>query len=203
MTRTVDTDDGIAIEYEVYGTGQLTLLFLHGWGNAASAWDDFLTAHLNLTGLRCVAASYRGHGGSGTARSGYTHERFARDMFAVADAVEARRFVMVGFSMAGKFGRYIRTCIPRVFWGKSSSPRLVRRNCVCRAKPLFRGSKLRHIRNAFGRSCYPSPDKKSARTCLTFTVAMCPSPRAPGSREPSTCFTNRSRTKCGISALRP
>ena len=72
MTRTVDTDDGIAIEYEVYGTGQLTLLFLHGWGNAASAWDDFLTAHLNLTGLRCVAASYRGHGGSGTARSGYT-----------------------------------------------------------------------------------------------------------------------------------
>ena len=107
MTRTVDTDDGIAIEYEVYGTGQLSLLFLHGWGNAASAWDDFLTAHLNLTGLRCVAASYRGHGGSGTARSGYTHERFARDMFAVADAVGARRFVMVGFSMAGKFGRYM------------------------------------------------------------------------------------------------
>ena len=107
MTQTVRTDDGIAIEFNTYGSGPLTLLFLHGWGNAASAWDDFITARLNLAGLRCVAASYRGHGGSDEARFGYTHERFSRDMFAVADAVGAGRFVMIGFSMAGKFGRYM------------------------------------------------------------------------------------------------
>jgi pimeloyl-ACP methyl ester carboxylesterase len=107
MTQTVRTDDGIAIEYNLYGSGPLTLLFLHGWGNAASAWDDFLMTRLNLAGLRCVAASYRSHGGSDEARLGYTHERFARDMFVVADAVGADRFVMVGFSMAGKFGRYM------------------------------------------------------------------------------------------------
>src|SRR6266851_10317786 len=107
MTQTVRTDDGISIEYNSYGSGPPTLLFLHGWGNAASAWDDFITTRLNLAGLRCVAASYRGHGGSDEARAGYNHERFARDMFAVADAVGADRFVMVGFSMAGKFGRYM------------------------------------------------------------------------------------------------
>jgi non-heme chloroperoxidase len=107
MTQTVRTDDGIAIEFNLYGSGPLTLLFLHGWGNAASFWDDFITVRLNLAGLRCVAASYRGHGGSDQAPLGYTHERFARDMFAVADAVGAARFVMVGFSMAGKFGRYM------------------------------------------------------------------------------------------------
>jgi pimeloyl-ACP methyl ester carboxylesterase len=107
MTQTVRTDDGIAIEFNLYGSGPLTLLFLHGWGNAASSWGDFITTRLNLAGLRCVAASYRGHGGSDNAQHGYTHERFARDMFAVADAVGADRFVMVGFSMAGKFGRYM------------------------------------------------------------------------------------------------
>jgi pimeloyl-ACP methyl ester carboxylesterase len=118
MTQTVRTDDGIAIEYDVYGHGPLTLLFLHGWGNAASAWHDFVTTRLNPTGLRCVATSYRGHGGSSEARSGYTHERFAQDMFAVADAVGADRFVMIGFSMAGKFGRYMAYLHPRRVLGQ-------------------------------------------------------------------------------------
>ena len=107
MTQNIRTDDGVTIEYEVYGSGPLTLLFLHGWGNAANSWDDLITTRLNLAGLRCVAATYRGHGGSGEAASGYTHDRFARDMFAVADAAGADSFVMVGFSMAAKFGRYM------------------------------------------------------------------------------------------------
>jgi pimeloyl-ACP methyl ester carboxylesterase len=107
MTQTVLTDDGVPIEYKVYGTGPLTLLFLHGWGNAANSWDDLLASRLNLSGLRCIAASYRGHGASQPAPSGYTQERFARDMFEVADTVRADRFVIVGFSMAGNFGRYM------------------------------------------------------------------------------------------------
>ena len=107
MTQTVRTDDGIAIEFNTYGSGPLTLLFLHGWGNAASSWDDFITARLNLAGIRCVAASYRGHGGSDDGRLRVHPRTLCRDMFAVADAVGAGRFVMIGFSMAGKFGRYM------------------------------------------------------------------------------------------------
>jgi non-heme chloroperoxidase len=107
MKRTALTDDEVRIEYEVYGSGPLTLFFQHGWGNASDFWDHIFNEHLDLTGLRCVAASYRGHGGSDKAISGYTHERFARDMFTVADAVGAVRFVVVGFSMAGKFCRYM------------------------------------------------------------------------------------------------
>jgi 2-succinyl-6-hydroxy-2,4-cyclohexadiene-1-carboxylate synthase len=97
------TSDGIELEYEVYGNGPLNVLFLHGWGNAASFWDDLLTNHLDLNGLRCIAASYRGHGGSGPAETGYCAEQFARDMFAVADSSGAQELVLVGFSMAGKF----------------------------------------------------------------------------------------------------
>jgi len=47
MSETVRTDDGIAIEYKVYGEGPLTVLFLHAWGNAASAWDDLVTSTRN------------------------------------------------------------------------------------------------------------------------------------------------------------
>lgn len=118
MTQNIRTDDGVTIEYEVYGSGPLTLLFLHGWGNAASSWDDFLTTRVNLSGLRCIAASYRGHGGSGAAASGYTHDRFARDMFGVTDAAGADAFVMVGFSMAAKFGRYMAYLHPRRVLGQ-------------------------------------------------------------------------------------
>jgi pimeloyl-ACP methyl ester carboxylesterase len=97
------TDDGIEIEYEVYGSGDTNLLFLHGWGNAASFWNDLLTNHVDLRGLRCITASYRGHGGSSASPGGYTAARFARDMFAVADAAGARELIVVGFSMAAKF----------------------------------------------------------------------------------------------------
>jgi pimeloyl-ACP methyl ester carboxylesterase len=106
------TDDGVAIEYEVYGSGSLTLLFLHGWGNAASFWQDFLTNHLDLRGLRCVTASFRGHGGSDKPLEGYNHDQFARDMFAVADAISAAKVVIVAFSMATKFSLYMSALRP-------------------------------------------------------------------------------------------
>jgi 3-oxoadipate enol-lactonase len=99
----IRTDDGVDIEYEVYGSGDTNLLFLHGWGNAASFWTDLLTNHLDLSGLRCITASYRGHGRSSAATGGFTAERFARDMFAVADAAGADALIVVGFSMAAKF----------------------------------------------------------------------------------------------------
>jgi len=118
MKQTVRTDDGVDIEYQVYGSGPITLFFQHGWGNAADFWDHIFNEHLDLTGLRCIAASYRGHGGSGKAGSGYTHDRFARDMFAVADAAGADRFVLVGFSMAAKFCRYMAYLEPGRVWGQ-------------------------------------------------------------------------------------
>ena len=107
LMESVLTDDGVRIEYEVHGSGPLPILFLHGWGNAASFWRHLFLEFMDLTGLTCIAASYRGHGGSDRASAGYTHERFARDMFAVADAVGQDRLIVVGFSMAGKFCRYM------------------------------------------------------------------------------------------------
>jgi pimeloyl-ACP methyl ester carboxylesterase len=105
------TDDGTRIAYEKYGGGSLNVILLHGWGGSASYWRD-LVAHLNLQGLQIIAPSYRGHGDSDKPAIGYTLEAFAKDVLACADTVGAQRFVLVGFSMSGKFAQYIAATHP-------------------------------------------------------------------------------------------
>ncbi len=102
----VRTSDGTAISYKTMGPGPRNLLFMHGWGNAGTYWDDLLT-RIDLSGLRAIVADYRGHGGSDKPKTGYTIERFARDMFEVADDAGAEQLVLVAFSMAGKFAAYM------------------------------------------------------------------------------------------------
>ena len=105
------SDDGTRITYETYGSGVLKLILLHGWGGSSSYWRD-LVSHLNLEGLQIIAPSYRGHGDSAKPVTGYTLDGFAKDVLAVADAVGAQRFVLVGFSMSGKFAQYIAAAHP-------------------------------------------------------------------------------------------
>lgn len=104
-------DDGTRIAYESHGTGNLKVLLLHGWGGSSSYWRH-LVSHLSLEGLHLVAPSYRGHGDSDKPSAGYTLDQFANDVLAVADAEGARRFVLVGFSMSGKFAQYVATVHP-------------------------------------------------------------------------------------------
>jgi pimeloyl-ACP methyl ester carboxylesterase len=100
------TDDGTRIAYETHGSGSLKIILLHGWGGSSSYWRD-LVSHLNLHGLQIIAPSYRGHGDSDKPAKGYTLEGFANDVLAVADNAGAQNFVLVGFSMSGKFAQYI------------------------------------------------------------------------------------------------
>ena len=105
------TDDGTRIAYETNGSGSLKMILLHGWGGSSSYWRD-LVSHLNLEGLQVVAPSYRGHGDSDKPAKGYTLDGFANDVLAVADVAGAQRFVVVGFSMSGKFAQYLAAIQP-------------------------------------------------------------------------------------------
>lgn len=104
-------DDAIRIAYEAHGSGPLHIMLLHGWGGSASYWRD-LVNHLNLEGLQVIAPSYRGHGNSDKPAKGYTLDGFTKDVLACADAAGAQRFVLVGFSMSGKFAQYIAAIHP-------------------------------------------------------------------------------------------
>lgn len=115
----VRTDDEVSIAYTVRGDGPRALLFMHGWGGAGTGffWDE-LFAHLDPTGLRLICADYRGHGGSDKVSVGYTEERFARDMFAVADQEGVDKLISVGFSMGGRFAQYMPYLAPERMLGQ-------------------------------------------------------------------------------------
>src|SRR5438309_10609770 len=100
------SDDGTRIHYETAGAGPLALMLLHGWGGSAGYWRE-MVGRLDLHGLRVIAPSYRGHGDSDKPAGGYSLEQFAQDIIAVAEHAGAREFVLVGFSMSGKFAQYI------------------------------------------------------------------------------------------------
>ena len=106
-----DGRDGTRIAYEVHGKGSLKVILLHGWGGSSSYWRD-LVKHLDLEGLQIIAPSYRGHGDSGHAPTGYTLDQFAKDVLSVADDARAELFVLVGFSMSGKFAQYVAALHP-------------------------------------------------------------------------------------------
>ena len=102
----VRSDDGVDIAYEVFGDGPCNLLFMHGWSGSGAYFDETLK-YLDLTGLRAITFDLRGHGDSDKPDTGYSDERFARDAFAVADAVAANEIIVIGFSMSGRFAQYL------------------------------------------------------------------------------------------------
>lgn len=90
----VHASDGARIFYRAVGQGATTFLFLHGWGvhGTGSFWTPVLR-HLDPTNSRFVLADLRGHGRSEHTPDGFSTERFAQDMFEVAEHLGAREFV--------------------------------------------------------------------------------------------------------------
>jgi non-heme chloroperoxidase len=119
MKQAVQTDDGVTIAYKTIGDGPRNLLFSHGWGGSSSGffWQEML-AHLDLTDLRMILVDARGHGESEKVTTGFTNERFAQDMFAVADAVGAETVVLVGFSMSGRWAQWMACTQPKRIIGQ-------------------------------------------------------------------------------------
>ncbi len=102
------TNDGIALSYKTNGSGRCHLLFMHDWGGSGAYFDELLK-YLDFTGLRTITYDLRGHGNSDKPSSGYTLQRFAQDVFNVADHAGATKFTLIGFGMSAKFAQYAAT----------------------------------------------------------------------------------------------
>lgn len=91
--------DGTPISYEVSGTGEPTLVFIHGWSCDARYWRAQVPEFSKR--YRVVVLDLAGHGHSGAARSRYTMSSFGEDVRAVVEATSSNNVILIGHSMGG------------------------------------------------------------------------------------------------------
>ena len=91
--------DGTPISYEVYGEGEPTLVFVHGWSCDARYWraqiPEFSKKH------KVIALDLAGHGNSGMSRTKYSIAAFGEDVRAVVEATGSDKLVLIGHSSGG------------------------------------------------------------------------------------------------------
>lgn len=98
----LDSEDGTAIAYEVYGSGGgAPLLLSHGFGSSQRAWASNVNAL--SSGRRCMTWDMRGHGKSDSpaGQAAYSAAACVADMAALLDEVGAGKAVVGGLSLGG------------------------------------------------------------------------------------------------------
>jgi len=133
---TTKARDGVRLYYEIHGNGPLPVIFMHGWSGTGHYFNGTIE-HLELTDVRAITMDLRGHGDSDKPDHGYSDEQLAADLLTVADSAGAEAFVLVGFSMSGRFAQYVPLIAPDRVRGLV----LV---AACPAAPIPFPTELRH-----------------------------------------------------------
>jgi pimeloyl-ACP methyl ester carboxylesterase len=90
--------DGVPIVFETEGSGEPSLVLVHGWSCDRSYWrGQAALAHRH----RVVTIDLAGHGESGLARATWTMAAFGADVAAVVRRLGLDDVVLVGHSMGG------------------------------------------------------------------------------------------------------
>ena len=96
---TTPANDGVAIAYDVRGSGDTALVLIHGWCSNRTFWREQLDEMAK--NYRVVAIDLPGHGSSGRTREKWTLTSFASDVKTVVETLDLERIVLVGHSMGG------------------------------------------------------------------------------------------------------
>lgn len=99
ITRFVTVDKDLRLEVLDWGGSGRPIVLLAGGGDTAHVYDDFapkLSTHYHVYGI-----TRRGFGASGYSATDHPANRLADDILAVIDALNLKRPVLVGHSIAG------------------------------------------------------------------------------------------------------
>jgi len=100
QTRCVRSFDGETISYNVYGGGDVTLVFVHGWSCDGRYWRE--QAPYFAGKYKVVTIDLAGHGHSSQNRKIYSVESFGQDVKAVMEDLDAKRVILIGHSFGGE-----------------------------------------------------------------------------------------------------
>jgi pimeloyl-ACP methyl ester carboxylesterase len=99
IVDSVASADGVMIHYEVHGSGEHPLVFVHCWSCDRSYWDaqvkDFSPDY------KVVTLDLAGHGESGMGREVWSMEAYGADVAAVVNDLRLNDIILVGHSMGG------------------------------------------------------------------------------------------------------
>jgi pimeloyl-ACP methyl ester carboxylesterase len=91
--------DGVPIHYEVHGSGEPVIVFVHGWCCDRTYWRQQIAPFSARS--QVVAIDLAGHGESGRGRASWTMRAFGRDVAAVVTRLDLHDVILVGHSMGG------------------------------------------------------------------------------------------------------
>lgn len=94
------------LAYRTFGEGRTSLVLMHGW-SGSSGYFEPLIEHLDPNQVHSITLDLPGHGRSAPPPSAYTLDLVADAVITAADAAGADTFVLLGFSMSGKFAQYV------------------------------------------------------------------------------------------------
>ncbi|MFH0985828.1 MAG: alpha/beta fold hydrolase [Candidatus Omnitrophota bacterium] len=93
------SQDGVPISFTVYGQGDPTLVFVHGWGGDRSFWEKQIPYFRKK--YRVVTLDLAGRGRSGRKRTVYSMRSFGEDVAAVVRKLQASKVILIGHSSGG------------------------------------------------------------------------------------------------------
>jgi len=109
--KTTMSSDGVEISFNAQGKGKPAIVFIHGWTNNKTIWDDQV-AHFSEK-YKVVTIDLAGHGESGNNRQDWTISAFGKDVVAVINKLKLKDVILVGFSMGGPVVVEASTYIPQ------------------------------------------------------------------------------------------
>jgi len=114
-TQYATSPDNIRIAYDVNSDGP-TLMLLHGGGGSRQEWHAAGYVERLKDRFKVITVDLRGHGESDKPvdPADYTTAKMGDDILAVADARDADRFILWGYSFGGNVARYLAARSDRV-----------------------------------------------------------------------------------------
>jgi pimeloyl-ACP methyl ester carboxylesterase len=93
--------NGVSLNVQDQGHGELALVFLHYWGGSSRTWSQVIPYLEDQ--FRCIAYDHRGWGESAPSNSSsYRIADLADDAAALIRTLGFKRYVLIGHSMGGK-----------------------------------------------------------------------------------------------------